>query len=125
VLIVRLLEISLSPFNVPVPFRTILVVPLRVPPVTSRLPPTVMVFPLNVELAEVIETLFVTVQLSANVHVPPSKIIEPGNVNPAEVIVALLESCNVPVPARVIPATKVTVVVTVNFCPEVKVIKPT
>ena len=108
----------------PVPFIIILVLPDKTALAFLIPPPTYITYPFSV-FAELNITLPVIVQLSASVHVPPSKNIAPGNVNPALVIVAVLLNCKVPVPANVIPATNVTVVVTVNFILAVKVINPT
>jgi hypothetical protein len=100
--------------QVPVPLRTKFVVPVK-DPVAVKEPPMFIVFPFNTLVVEFKVTLPETVQVSARVQVPESKIKSPVKVLPAEVIVAVLLNCRVPVPAIVIPATNVTVVVTVSF----------
>jgi hypothetical protein len=113
--------VVLETLQVPVPLKTSRVVPIKLKVFCVTLPPTFKVLPFMVVLAEVTVKFPETVQVSAKVQVPPSSIRFPVRVVPPEVIVALVVKARVPVPAIVIPATKVTVVLTVNFWLAVKV----
>jgi hypothetical protein len=112
---VLVVAVALDTLQVPVPLKTNRVVPTKLKVFCVTLPPTFKVLPFMVVLAEVTVKFPETVQVSARVQVPPSSIRFPVRVLPPEVIVALVVKARVPVPAIVIPATNVTVVLTVNF----------